>query len=149
MLGGALVSALDRLGDSEPGPLWFLGWLVVYPVGAVAGYDLAARGGSIRDQGALVRVGSYAGALAGAHVAIAAAFAAGVSLGLPGRSPFFTVAYAMCVAGAALGRVAAVRLVNGFSVPAPALIGGSLVILVMAWIAYAIAAGAHLSRIDS
>ena len=149
MLSGALVSAIERLEDSEPGSLWFLGSIVVYPLGAVIGYDLGTRGGSMRDHGAMMRVGGYAVALAGAHVFIAATYGAGVILNMAGRSPFFTVAYAMCVAGAGLGWMAAVRLANGFSVPAAALIGGSVVTILMAWIAFLIAAGAHLSRIDS
>ena len=149
VLSGALVSAVDRLEDSEPGALWFLGWIVVYPLGAVVGYDLATRGRAFRDHGPLTRVGGYAVALAGAHVFIAALFAVGVGFGLADRSPLFTFAYVVCVVGAGLGRMAALRLASGFHVPAGALIGGSVALLLMSWIAYIIAAGAYLSRIDS
>lgn len=149
VLSGALFVLLDRTRSSEPALWWFLALIVLYPVGAVVGYDLARRGGPLAGDGPLARVGGYAGALAGAHVFIAASFVLGVGLGLPGRSPYWAMAYAACVVGAAGGWQAAALAGGRYFVPPGALIGGSVVVLVMAWIAYFIAAGALLSRIDS
>ncbi len=149
VLSGALVTALERLEDNEPGPLMFLVWLVLYPIGSVVGYDLAVGGGLLVDHGPMVRVGAYGAALAGAHVAIAGGLAVCVGFGVDGDSPAFAVAYALCVVGAFLGRTIAARLATGFSVPPAALIGGAAITLLLALFADAAAFGAYLSRIDS
>jgi hypothetical protein len=149
LLTGALFVMADRLGGSEPGPLWFLSLLVLYPVGAVAGYDLASGGGGLAYEGPLVRAGALALALAGAHVWIAATYIVGVLFDSPGRSTFWAVAYVTCVAGGALGRWAAVRMAATFTVTPGMLVAIGVVVVLLAWMIDFAAFSIVLSRTDS
>ena len=148
-LTGALVTLVARLEDAGPGPLWFAGWIVLYPIGAVAGYDLAARGGALGDGPFLLRAGGLAMALAGAHVWVAATFAIGTWAGVPGWSTFWAVAYAACVAGAAAGRAGAVRLADGYQATPGMLVAVAVVVILLAWLVDFIVLGIQLARVDS
>lgn len=148
MLAGALASVAIRAGTTAANSLAAPIFLVLYPLSAVIGYDLAA-GERDTAGGALERLGGYAIAIAAAHVAIALSVAICVAAHVDGDSSLWYVLYAPCVVAAGPARAAALRLGRGFSIPGGALVGASLVILVLAWLTFFVAMGAYMTYIDA
>lgn len=146
--GGALASLVVR-SDSI---LAFLSiapiWLVLYPISALIGYDLATRGGGAGD-GLLLRLGGYSIAVAAAHAVMAVAVAVFIIADIDGDSPAWYVLYALSAGPAVPARAAALRVGRGFHVPPGALLGASAVLVLLAWLASFLIAATAVSGIDS
>ena len=86
-----LVAVVGATETTLAAVLWVPLALLLYPLSAVVGYDLATGGGMGAGEGAWLRAGGYAVALATAHAAYAAGAAIGVAADLH-RLPALTVA---------------------------------------------------------
>ena len=145
---GALASLVILTDTSVGNALGAPIWMLLYPLSALIGYDLATKGGDAGD-GPLLWLGGYSIAVAAAHLAMAAGVAVCVAAGIEGQSPLWYVAFAMCVTATVPARIAAVRLGREFYVSPWALMAASFVILLLAWIAFFITMSFYLERIDS
>ena len=148
VLAGALASLVILTDTSVGNALGAPIWMLLYPLSALIGYDLATKGGDAGD-GPLLWLGGYSIAVAAAHMAMAAGVAVCVATGIEGQSPLWYVAFALCVGATVPARIAAVRLAREFYVSPWALLAASFVILLLAWIAFFIVMGFYLERIDS
>ena len=144
-----LVAALDPGDGAFAAILWAPLALLLYPLSAVLGYDLATGGGDAAGAGGLLRVGGYAVAVATAHAAVAAGMAVGVAADLHRDSGLWIVPVLLCWAAAAAGRLAAVRLARTQYLSPAALIPAALVILCLAWWGFYAAMFTNMDRIDS
>ena len=147
-MGLVLAAGLAALAALTGSWLGLLAWVVLYPVSPLLGYDLAVHAGASSD-GAVLRAGGYAAAVAAANAAMAASVAVCLGAGLDDRSPLCWMAFVLAPLVGAPARAVAVGFGRGIRGSGWALIGSAVLVTLLAWITVIVAAGFALSRIDS
>ena len=121
-------------------PVGFL----VYPLSALAGYDLVAP--RREDESRMLRVAGYVAALAAATGVLVAGMTACNALGVAEESPLWAVVYFGCVVGAPAGQAVARGLARSIQMRPWAILVWSSVLLVVGWIGFLITLMAAMFR---
>ncbi len=147
---GALASLVVRTRGTLPFLLIAPIWLVLYPISPLIGYDLATLGAG-EDDDLQLRLGGYSVAVAAAHVAMALVVAGLAIAEVDGDASLWVVLYALCVCPAIPARIAAMRMARRLHVPAGALLGASIVLAFLGWLAsvLVLALAASVSGIET